>query len=107
MPERHECGSLSFGLRWFLVNFKREFDNSEVCRLWEAMWTRYLTPHFTIYIALVLLRAARPVLMRPQAVSDATDILGAVNALAFQFDIVAVMRTAEELYWRTEVLSDR
>lgn len=52
-----------FSYRWFLLNFKREFDLPAVLKLWEILWSRCLTPHFHVFIALSILITYRAPLL--------------------------------------------
>jgi hypothetical protein len=53
------CQDMLFCFRWMLVALKREFPLEEVPALWEALWTNPFTPHFHLYVALVLLEVRR------------------------------------------------
>lgn len=52
-----------FFFRMLLVWFKREFDWMDVLRLWEALWTDYLSSGFHLFIALAILEKHREVIM--------------------------------------------
>lgn len=46
-----------------LVWYKREFLWTDVLRLWEALWTDYLSSQFHLFIALAILEKHRDVIM--------------------------------------------
>jgi hypothetical protein len=52
-----------FTYRWFLLNFKREFDLAGVLKLWEILWSQALTPHFHVFVALSILVTYRTPLL--------------------------------------------
>jgi len=52
-----------FFFRMLLVWYKREFDWADVLRLWESLWTDYLSSNFHIFIALAILEKHREVIM--------------------------------------------
>lgn len=52
-----------FFFRMFLVWYKREFEWVDVLRLWEALWTDYLSSNFHLFIALAILEKHRDVIM--------------------------------------------
>uniref|UniRef100_UPI00358EC300 TBC1 domain family member 16-like isoform X2 n=1 Tax=Myxine glutinosa TaxID=7769 RepID=UPI00358EC300 len=54
---------LLFCHRWLLLCFKREFQESEALRMWEACWAHYQTDYFHLFIclAIVALYGGEPV----------------------------------------------
>jgi hypothetical protein len=52
-----------FFFRMLLVWYKREFDYPEILRLWEALWTDYLSSGFHLFVALAILEKHRTVIM--------------------------------------------
>jgi hypothetical protein len=52
-----------FFFRMLLVWYKREFEWVDVLRLWESLWTDYLSGNFHIFIALAILEKHRDVIM--------------------------------------------
>jgi hypothetical protein len=52
-----------FFFRMLLVWFKREFAWADVLRLWEGLWTDYLSSNFHLFIALAILEKHRDVIM--------------------------------------------
>lgn len=53
-----------FFFRMLLVWYKREFEWSDVLRLWESLWTDYLSSNFHLFIALAILEKHRDVIMK-------------------------------------------
>jgi hypothetical protein len=58
-----ESTNFFFFFRMLLVWYKREFAWLDVLRLWEAMWTDYLTSSFHLFVALAILEKHRDVIM--------------------------------------------
>lgn len=52
-----------FFFRMLLVWYKREFEWADVLRLWEGLWTDYLSSNFHIFIALAILEKHKEVIM--------------------------------------------
>lgn len=52
-----------FFFRMLLVWYKREFEWVDVLRLWETLWTDYLSSSFHLFIALAILEKHRDVIM--------------------------------------------
>ena len=52
-----------FFFRMLLVWYKREFEWSDILRLWEALWTDWLSSNFHLFIALAILEKHRDVIM--------------------------------------------
>ena len=53
-----------FFFRMLLVWYKREFEWSDVLRLWESLWTDYLSSNFHLFVALAILEKHRGVIMK-------------------------------------------
>lgn len=60
-----KCDSTNFFFffRMLLVWYKREFQWMDVLRLWECMWTDWLSSNFHLFIALAILEKHRDVIM--------------------------------------------
>lgn len=52
-----------FFFRMLLVWYKREFEWQDVLRLWEGLWTDFLSGNFHLFIALAILEKHRDVIM--------------------------------------------
>ena len=52
-----------FFFRMLLVWYKREFEWTDTLRLWETLWTDYLSSNFHLFIALAILEKHRDVIM--------------------------------------------
>jgi TBC1 domain family member 15 len=58
-----ESTNFFFFFRMLLVWYKREFELHDVLRLWECLWTDWLSSNFHLFIALAILEKHRNVLM--------------------------------------------
>lgn len=61
--ESADSTNFFFFFRMLLVWYKREFSWSDVLRLWEALWTDYLSSSFHLFVALAILEKHRDVIM--------------------------------------------
>lgn len=52
-----------FFFRMLLVWYKREFEYPDVLRLWETLWTDFLSSSFHLFVALAILEKHRDVIM--------------------------------------------
>jgi TBC1 domain family member 15 len=52
-----------FFFRMLLVWYKREFEWMDVLRLWETLWTDYLSSSFHLFVALAIMEKHRDVIM--------------------------------------------
>jgi len=52
-----------FFFRMLLIWYKREFEWVDILRLWETLWTDYLSSSFHLFIALAILEKHRDVIM--------------------------------------------
>lgn len=52
-----------FFFRMLLVWYKREFEWADILRLWETLWTDYLSSNFHLFVALAILEKHRDVIM--------------------------------------------
>jgi TBC1 domain family member 15 len=61
--EKSGSDEFFFLFRQLLVWFKREFSWEDVCRLWECLWTDWLSGQFHLFIALAILDRHKEVIM--------------------------------------------
>ncbi|KAF1961243.1 RabGAP/TBC [Byssothecium circinans] len=87
-----------FFFRMLLVWYKREFEWADVLRLWEALWTDYLSGNFHIFIALAILEKHRDVIMAHLQHFD--EVLKYVNELSGTMDLESTLVRAESLFYR-------
>jgi hypothetical protein len=112
--EKANSTNFFFFFRMLLVWYKREFSWPNVLRLWEVLWTDYLSYNFHIFIALAILEKHRSVIMDhlhefdvilkysrlnlPSFFEHETN--SAVNELSNTIDLDATLLKAEALFQR-------
>lgn len=87
-----------FFFRMFLVWFKREFEWVDILRLWETLWTDWLSSNFHLFIALAILEKHRDVIMNHLRYFD--EVLKYVNELSNTMDLIPILSRAEALFRR-------
>ncbi|KAL4884039.1 putative GTPase activating protein [Aspergillus karnatakaensis] len=87
-----------FFFRMLLVWYKREFEWVDVLRLWEALWSDYLTSNFHLFIALAILDKHRDVIMNHLKQFD--EVLKYINELSNTMELTPILSRAEFLYHR-------
>ncbi|CAM6056425.1 unnamed protein product [Sphagnum tenellum] len=93
--KQNECLNYFFCFRWILIHFKREFDYDNVLRLWEVLWSNYLSEHFHLYMCVALLKRHRRKIMDEQMEFD--TLLKFINELSGHIDLESTLRDAEAL----------
>ncbi|KAK1760446.1 rab-GTPase-TBC domain-containing protein [Echria macrotheca] len=93
-----EATNFFFFFRMFLVWYKREFPWMDVLRLWEALWTDYLSSSFHLFVALAILEKHRDVIMMHLKQFD--EVLKYVNELSGTIDLESTLIRAEALFKR-------
>jgi hypothetical protein len=73
----------------------REFDYDNVLRLWEVLWSNYLSEHFHLYMCVALLKRHRRKIMDEQMEFD--TLLKFINELSGHIDLESTLRDAEAL----------
>lgn len=61
--ESADSTNFFFFFRMLLVWYKREFEYPDVLRLWETLWTDFLSSSFHLFVALAILEKHRDVIM--------------------------------------------
>lgn len=89
-----------FFFRYLLVWFKREFEWSDVLRLWESLWTDYYSSQFHLFIALAILEKHRDVIMGHLQGFD--EVLKYINDLSGTIELQSTLIRAEKLFQRFE-----
>ncbi|KAF3922692.1 hypothetical protein ABW21_db0204553 [Orbilia brochopaga] len=106
--EKAESTNFFFFFRMILVWYKREFEWADVLRLWEGMWTNYLSGQFHLFIALAVLERHRSVIMDHLQHFD--EVLKYINELSGTIELNSTLIRAEALFYkfqRTVEASDR
>ncbi|XP_058206888.1 uncharacterized protein LOC131320256 isoform X2 [Rhododendron vialii] len=93
--KQNDCLNYFFCFRWVLIQFKREFEFERTMRLWEVMWTHYMSEHLHLYFCVAILKRYRRKIMGEQM--DFDTLLKFINELSGQIDLDATLRDAEAL----------
>ncbi|XP_041005955.1 TBC1 domain family member 17-like isoform X1 [Juglans microcarpa x Juglans regia] len=93
--EQNDCLNYFFCFRWILIQLKREFEYEKTMRLWEVLWTHYLSEHFHLYVCVAILKRYRNRIMGEQM--DFDTLLKFINELSGHIDLDSVLRDAEAL----------
>ncbi|XP_031381697.1 TBC1 domain family member 15 [Punica granatum] len=93
--KQNDCLNYFFCFRWLLIQFKREFEYGRVMRLWEVLWTHYLSEHLHLYVCVAILKRYRNRIMGEQM--DFDTLLKFINGLSGGIDLDAILRDAEAL----------
>lgn len=85
---------LWFPSSWY-VTFYREFDFEKTMRLWEVLWTHYLSEHLHLYVCVAILRRHRSKIIGEEM--DFDTLLKFINELSGHINLDATLRDAEAL----------
>ncbi|OMJ19596.1 GTPase-activating protein gyp7 [Smittium culicis] len=83
--------------RWLLIWFKREFQFDDILKLWEVLWTDYLTPDFFLLVAFGILQRHSDVIMDHLLRFD--EVLKYVNGLSGGISLNVALKDAEILFY--------
>ncbi|KAJ2442145.1 GTPase activating protein [Coemansia sp. RSA 2440] len=84
--------------RWLLIWFKREFGFEDVLRLWEVLWTDYLTDRFVLFVALAILQRHADVII--DHLRSPEEVLKYVQDLSDTIDLNDVLKGAEMCFYK-------
>jgi len=87
-----------FFFRMLLVWYKREFEYPDVLRLWEGLWTDYLSANYHVFIALAILERHRDVIIEHLKGFD--EVLKYINELSGTIELQSTLIRAEALFRR-------
>ncbi|KAK9468000.1 rab-GTPase-TBC domain-containing protein [Lipomyces arxii] len=96
--EKADSTNFFFVFRMLLVWFKREFKWEDVLRLWEVLWTDYLSSQFVLFVALAILDKHKDVIMEHLEHFD--EVLKYMNELSKTIDLEETLTRAEALFYR-------
>ncbi|XP_052490565.1 uncharacterized protein LOC105792852 isoform X3 [Gossypium raimondii] len=93
--KQNDCLNYFFCFRWMLIQFKRELEYEKTMRLWEVLWTHYLSEHIHLYVSVAILKRYRGKIIGDQM--DFDTLLRFINELSGRVDLDATLRDAEAL----------
>jgi len=79
-----------------LIDFKREFSFQTVQRLWEVLWTDYLSPNFNLFLALGILLVHKNRIVSKNLQFD--EILKFTNDLSGKLDLERTLIQGEKYF---------
>ncbi|XVF88339.1 hypothetical protein PTKIN_Ptkin19aG0042900 [Pterospermum kingtungense] len=93
--KQNDCLNYFFCFRWILIQFKRELEYKKTMRLWEILWTHYVSEHLHLYVCVAILKRYRGKIIGEQM--DFDTLLKFINELSGRIDLDATLRDAEAL----------
>jgi hypothetical protein len=102
--ESADSTNFFFFFRMLLVWYKREFKWDDVLRLWETMWTNFLSSQFHLFIALAILERHRDVIMDHLKQFD--EVLKYINELSTTIELSSTRVRAEALFHKFQRVVD-
>ncbi|KAL9035036.1 MAG: hypothetical protein Q9180_005072 [Flavoplaca navasiana] len=96
--QRADSTNFFFFFRMLLVWYKREFEWTDVLRLWESLWTDFLSSNFHLFIALAILEKHKDVIMEHLKHFD--EVLKYINELSNSIDLPSTLLRAQHLFRR-------
>ncbi|KAF9662875.1 hypothetical protein SADUNF_Sadunf18G0099900 [Salix dunnii] len=93
--KQNDCLNYFFCFRWVLIQFKREFEYKKTMRLWEVLWTHYLSEHLHLYVCVAILKRYRNKIRGEHM--DFDTLLKFINELSGHIDLDSILRDAEAL----------
>ncbi|KAF8570096.1 hypothetical protein P879_06218 [Paragonimus westermani] len=104
------CGEFThfyFCYRWFLLDFKREFNYLDIFRVWETLLAamHHISNRFEMFVALALIQSYRDVIINTRM--EFTDILKFFNERAEKHNVEDILSLARKFAWEVQCLSSR
>jgi hypothetical protein len=93
---RADSANCFFAYRWLLCLFKRELSFPDTLRLWEVLWSGYLTDRMQTFVAVAMILSQRDEILNARMQFD--EILHHVNKMARNIDLDAILSDAERYY---------
>ncbi|KAJ2888209.1 GTPase activating protein [Coemansia asiatica] len=96
--EKCDASNMFSCYRWLLIWFKREFSFEDILRLWEVLWTDYLTDRFVLFVALAILQRHADVIM--DHLQSPEEILKYMQDLSETIDLNDALKGAEMCFYK-------
>ncbi|KAJ1825361.1 GTPase activating protein, partial [Coemansia sp. RSA 2703] len=96
--EKCDASNMFCCYRWLLIWFKREFSFENILRLWEVLWTDYLTDRFVLFVALAILQRHADVIM--DHLQSPEEVLRYVQDLSETIDLNDALKGAEMCFYK-------
>eukprot|EP01080_Neovahlkampfia_damariscottae_P000013 gene13-4264_t len=92
--------SLYLCYRWILVCFKREFEYKDVKRIWEILWTDYLSSDYLVFMLYSLLSQFQDEIIDGHL--ESYEILSLFNRNSMKFDLKKFLDDSMTAYYLYE-----
>ncbi|KAL3318311.1 Small G protein signaling modulator 1 [Cichlidogyrus casuarinus] len=105
LSQNCEQGQFYFCYRWFLLDFKREFQYKDIFTIWETIWAARLLglcDYFNLFIALAIIQYYRDLVLCYDM--DFTDIIKFFNERAEHHDVEKILTMARNLVYHLQTL---
>ncbi|MBA0797220.1 hypothetical protein Gohar_007935 [Gossypium harknessii] len=89
----HDINKKKF--KCMMTSNKWELEYEKTMRLWEVLWTHYLSEHIHLYVSVAILKRYRGKIIGEQM--DFDTLLRFINELSGRIDLDAILRDAEAL----------
>ncbi|KAJ2594819.1 GTPase activating protein, partial [Coemansia sp. RSA 1285] len=96
--EKCDASNMFCCYRWLLIWFKREFGFENILKLWEVLWTDYLTDRFVLFVALAVLQRHSDVII--DHLRSPEDVLKYVQDLSDTIDLNDALKGAEVCFYK-------
>jgi len=91
-----DATNMFFCFRWMLVFFKREFSFDSTKRIWEALLSDFLSPHYEMFFACAMIEQSREVILTKHLQLD--ELMLMMNELAGKRRTTPLLLRSEEIY---------
>jgi len=91
-----DATNMFFCFRWILVYFKREFSFDSTKRIWEALLSDYLCPHFDLFFACAMIEESRDEILSKHLHLD--ELMLMMNQLAGTRRTTPLLIESEKLF---------
>ncbi|CAO3702531.1 unnamed protein product [Rhizopus stolonifer] len=92
--------NMLFSFRWLLVWFKREFEWEDCIKLWEFMWTDWLSSKMVLFVALAVMDQERNRILNE--LEDFDDVLRHMDHLSGHIDLKLTLKRSQQLFHQFE-----
>ncbi|KAJ1904761.1 GTPase activating protein, partial [Coemansia sp. IMI 209127] len=96
--EKCDASNMFSCYRWLLIWFKREFSFENILKLWEVLWTDYLTDRFVLFVALAVLQRHSDIII--DHLRSPEEVLKYVQDLSDTIDLNDALKGAEVCFYK-------
>ena len=90
------ASNMFFCFRWMLIFFKREFSFDSTKRVWEALLSDFLAPHFELFFACAMVEDSRDRILRNRMQLD--ELMLMMNELAGTRKTTPLIQRSDALF---------